>query len=55
MPSDIASEAFSWHHMKNYAAENERFPFCFAGKMAEKTAQCCLENLCGRAIFTNVG
>jgi hypothetical protein len=48
--NDAAPEALSAGHMKRIASENNEFSFYLVGQNSRKTAQCCLENLFGRAI-----
>src|SRR6266699_470692 len=48
--NEAAPEAYSSDTANGYESENDVFSFCTASQGSRKTAQCCLENLCVRAI-----
>jgi hypothetical protein len=48
--NDVPPEALSAGHTKRMESEIEAFSFYPDGKSSRKTAQCCLENVCVRAI-----
>jgi hypothetical protein len=48
--NEASPEACSPDATNGYASENDAFSFCLVSQSSRKTAQCCLENLCVRAI-----
>ena len=48
--NEAAPEACELSAANGYASENDAFSFCLVSQSSRKTAQCCLEKNCVRAI-----